>query len=60
MQSKGFFPKFWRQHDDTLAPHTIASTEDPVNKSQTHPAEGLTGPQTDLLSYEDIYRAPES
>ena len=28
-----------------------------MNKSQTHPAEGLTGPQTDLLSYEDIYRA---
>src|ERR1700686_4266404 len=57
MQSKGFFPKFWRQHDDTDAPHTIASTEAPVNKSHTHPAEGLTGPQTDLLSYEDIYRA---
>ena len=57
MQSKGFFPKFWRQHDDTDAPHTIASTEAPVNKSQTHPAEGLTGPQTDLLCYEDIYRA---
>src|ERR1700688_407129 len=57
MQFKGFFPKFWRQHDDTDAPHTIASTEAPVNKSQTHPAEGLTGPQTDLLSYEDIYRA---
>jgi hypothetical protein len=57
MQSKGFFPKFWRQPDDTDAPHTPASTEAPVNKSQTHPAEGLTGPKTDLLSYEDIYRA---
>ena len=57
MQSKGFFPKFWRPHDNADAPHTIASTEAPVNKSQTHPADGLTGPQTDLLSYEDIYRA---
>jgi hypothetical protein len=57
MQSKGFFPKFWRQHVDTDAPHKIATTEAPVNKSQSHPAEGLTGPQTDLLSYEDIYRA---
>ncbi len=28
-----------------------------MNRSQSHPAEGLTGPQTDLLSYEDIYRA---
>jgi hypothetical protein len=57
MQSKGFFPKFWRPHDSTDAPDTLASTEAPVNKSQTQPAEGLTGPQTDLLSYEDIYRA---
>jgi hypothetical protein len=57
MQSKGFVPKFWRPHDNADAPHTIASTEAPVNKSQTHPADGLTGPQTDLLSYEDIYRA---
>lgn len=57
MQSKGFFPKFWRQPDVADAPHNPASTEAPVNKSQTHPAEGLTGPKTDLLSYEDIYRA---
>src|SRR5579864_8700280 len=57
MQSRGFFPKFWRPHDNADALHTIASTEAPVNKSQTHPADGLTGPRTDLLSYEDIYRA---
>ena len=28
-----------------------------MNKPQVHPAEGLTGPQSNLLSYEDIYRA---
>lgn len=28
-----------------------------MNQSNSHPAEGLTGPQSDLLSYEDIYRA---
>lgn len=28
-----------------------------MNQSHPHPAEGLTGPQTNLLSYEDIYRA---
>ena len=28
-----------------------------MNKSQTLPAEGLTGPNNDLLSYEDIYHA---
>ncbi len=28
-----------------------------MNPSNPHPAEGLTGPQTNLLSYEDIYRA---
>ncbi len=28
-----------------------------MNKSQSSPADGLTGPHTDLLSYEDIYHA---
>ena len=28
-----------------------------MNPSNPHPAEGLTSPQTNLLSYEDIYRA---
>lgn len=57
MQSKGFFPRFWRQRDHTEAPQKIASTEAPMNKSQSSPADGLTGPHTDLLSYEDIYHA---
>ena len=57
MQSKGFFPKFWRQHDHTDAPQKIAPPEVPVNKSQSSPAQGLTGPRTDLLTYDDIYRA---
>jgi hypothetical protein len=58
MQPKRFFPKFWRrQQDGTDAPEKAARTEAPVNKSQTSPAEGLTGPHNDLLSYEDIYHA---
>ncbi len=57
MQSKGFFPNLWRKQDDTEAPAKLAPTEAPVNRSQSHPAEGLGGPQTDLLSYEDIYRS---
>lgn len=58
MQPKGFFPKFWqRQQDGTDAPEKAVRTEAPVNKSQTTPAEGLTGPPGELLSYEDIYHA---
>jgi len=58
MQPRRLFPKFWRrQQDGTDAPDKAAPTEAPVNKSQTNPAEGLTGPQNDLLSYEDIYHA---
>lgn len=57
MQSKGFFPNFWRKQDGTDAPNQATLTEAPMNQSHPHPAEGLTGPQTNLLSYEDIYRA---
>jgi hypothetical protein len=58
MQSKQFFPKFWRSRQSTTdSPVKVATTEAPVNKSHAHPAEGITGPQTDLLSYEDIYHA---
>ena len=58
MHSKGFFPKFWRrpQNGNGTANQAI-STEVPVNKSHPHPAESLSGPQGDLLSYEDIYHA---
>ena len=58
MQPKRFFPKFWhRPQDGTDAPDKAIQTEVPVNHSRTNPAEGLTGPQTNLLSYEDIYHA---
>lgn len=57
MQSKRFFPNFWRKQDGIDAPDQATLTEAPVNKSQPHSAEGLTSPQTDLLSYEDIYHA---
>ncbi len=58
MQPKRFFPKFWhRQQDGTDAPDNAIQMEAPVNHSRTNSAEGLTGPQTNLLSYEDIYHA---
>lgn len=58
MQPKKFFPKFWhRQQDGTDAPQKATQMEAPVNHSHTNPAEGLTGPQSNLLSYEDIYHA---
>ncbi len=58
MQPKKLFPKFWqRQQDGTDAPQKATPTEAPVNNSRTNPAEGLTGPQSNLLSYEDIYHA---
>ena len=58
MQPKRFFPKFWhRQQDGTEAPDKAIQTEAPVNHSRSNPAEGLTGPQSNLLSYEDIYHA---
>ncbi len=56
MESKGFFPKLWRRQQETpSAPDKVTSKEAPVNKPDT--AEGFSGPQTDLLSYEDIYHA---
>lgn len=57
MQSKGFFPNLWRKQDDTNAPQKLAPTDTAAAKSQPTSTEGLTGPQTILLSYEDIYRA---
>ena len=58
MQAKGVFPKFWRRPQNGVdAPDQAKTTEASVNQSQTRPAEGLTGPKNDLLSYEDIYHA---
>jgi hypothetical protein len=58
MQPKGFFPNFWRKQEQPVAPKTVPPpTEAPMSQSPARPAEGLSSPQTNLLSYEDIYRA---
>ena len=58
MPPKNFFSNFWRrQQDATSVPEKPVNTETPVNKSQPHPAESLTGSQSNLLSYDDIYHA---
>ncbi len=58
MLPKSFFPNFWRrQQDATSGPEKAINMETPVNKSQPHPAESLTGSQSSLLSYDDIYHA---
>jgi hypothetical protein len=58
MPPKSFFSNFWRrQQDATSVPEKAINTETPVNKSQPHPAESLTGSQSNLLSYDDIYHA---
>lgn len=57
MQSKGLFPKFWnRQLGAADAPDKAPSKEVSVNTSQVS-ANAPTRPQSDLLSYEDIYSA---
>ncbi len=56
MESRGFFPKFWRrQQESASAPEKVMSKEAPVNKPDT--AEDFSEPETALLSYEDIYHA---
>lgn len=58
MQTKKLFPKFWRrEHDSSHAPDNATATETAMTKSSTRPSEIPTGPNGDLLSYEDIYRA---
>jgi hypothetical protein len=57
MQPKGLFPKFWnRQPGAADAPDKAAPKEVSVKPSQVS-ANAPTGAQSDLLSYEDIYRA---
>jgi hypothetical protein len=56
MQSKTFFPHFWRRPNDGDAPAKPTSTEAPMNKPSTQP-NTPSGPRGELLSYEDIYRA---
>ncbi len=58
MPPKNLFSNFWRpQHDGANPPEKATQTETPVNKPQPHPPESLTGSQSNLLSYEDIYHA---
>jgi hypothetical protein len=57
MQSKGFFPHFWRKREHTGAQDQVTATEVTMNQSNCYPAESLIRPRTDLLSYEDTYRA---
>ena len=57
MQSKGFFPHFGRKQEASGALDQSTPTEATMNQSHPHPSEGVTGPKTELLSYEDIYRA---
>ncbi len=58
MPPKNFLSNFWhRQQSADEVPQKNINTETPVNKSQPHPAESLTGSQSSLLSYEDIYHA---
>ncbi len=57
MQPKSLIPQFWRrqQSGNALSKNTVPEVT--VNKSSTHAAEAPTGRNSQLLSYEDIYRA---
>ena len=58
MVSNNFFSKLWRRPpNEPGVPGNKTSPEVPVNKSNGNVAEGLTGPHSDLLSYDDIYHA---
>ena len=58
MPPKPLFPKFWqRQQNGSDAPTNAVQSEASVTKSNSHSTEPLSGPQRNLLSYEDIYHA---
>jgi hypothetical protein len=57
MSSKSVFPKFWRRQQDEDAPKHATLKEAPVNSSKVSAAEAVSGPGSDLLSYDDIYHA---
>ena len=57
MQPKRLFPHFWRRPPAGDAPEKSMPKEAPVNKPMTNAADPARGPQSDLLSYDDIYRA---
>ncbi len=57
MPPKKLLSKFWRTPVDAAAPNKTRHAEAPVNKPNSQPAESVTAPRADLLSYEDIYHA---
>lgn len=57
MQPKKLFPQFWRRQQGGDVPDKTTPKEATVNKPTTTAAETARGPQSDLLSYDDIYRA---
>ena len=57
MPSKSIFPQFWRRQQDGDVPTKSTSTEAPVNKPTNHASEATSAIRSELLSYEDIYRA---
>ncbi len=56
MEPKTLLPKLWRRSPAEIASSKPKPTEVPVNKP-SHPAPSVPTPKTDLLSYDDIYRA---
>jgi hypothetical protein len=56
MEPKALFPKLWARQPASDAPAKLKSPETPMNKPNT-PAPQESTSRTDLLSYEDIYRA---
>ena len=57
MQPKTIFPHFWRRPTAGDVPEKPMPKEAPVNKSNANTTESNRGPQSELLSYDDIYRA---
>jgi hypothetical protein len=57
MEPKRLFQHFWRRPPAGDAPEKSMPKEALVNKPNTNAAESTRGPQSDLLSYDDIYRA---
>ena len=59
MSSKSVFPKFWRRQQNEDAPKHATLKEAPVHSSSSKApaAEAVSGPGSELLSYDDIYHA---
>ena len=57
MEPKTLFPKLWRRPPVDDPPAKQPNPEAVVNKSSPRPSETAPAHSTDLLSYEDIYRA---